>query len=246
MVGRAEAAQLHALAVFNLLGVRVAPFDGHVAVGVGVHEHVEGAAAAELRQKRDGRGDLAKDGGDFGLDLLLRLFRLGGGRGRGGVLLVGAGPGSGGGLGLFGGGGNVDVELPALDVLARVLVGDDDDEARDFAADHPLVELGHDFLDVGFYLVVGRDWEGLLARRVGDRGRGGAGNAPSMLRPYFLTLVIVSWVVCRMISIFLRCKVFGWVDASLESVRRQLRSLGYGLGRVAQDSMDRVLELPHR
>lgn len=50
------------------------------------------------------------------------------------------------------------VKLPALDVLACVLVCDDDDELGDFAADHPLVELGHDLLDVGSYLVVGGDW----------------------------------------------------------------------------------------
>jgi hypothetical protein len=49
------------------------------------------------------------------------------------------------------------IKLPALDVLASVLVGNDDDELGDFAADHPLVELGHDLLDVGSYLVIGRD-----------------------------------------------------------------------------------------
>lgn len=49
------------------------------------------------------------------------------------------------------------IELPSLDVLARVLVGDDNDELRDFAANHPFVELAHNFLDVGFDLVIGRD-----------------------------------------------------------------------------------------
>lgn len=48
------------------------------------------------------------------------------------------------------------VELPALDVLARVLVGEDDDQIRDLAPHHPLVKLGHDLLDVGLDLVVGR------------------------------------------------------------------------------------------
>lgn len=52
-----------------------------------------------------------------------------------------------------------DVELPPLDVLARVLVGDDDDEPGYLAADHPLVELGHDLLDVRPDLVVGGDCE---------------------------------------------------------------------------------------
>ncbi len=42
-------------------------------------------------------------------------------------------------------------------MLACVLVGDDNDQLGDLAADHPLVELRHDFLDVGAHLVVGRD-----------------------------------------------------------------------------------------
>lgn len=50
------------------------------------------------------------------------------------------------------------IKLPSLDVLACVLVGDDDDELGDLAADHPLVELRHYPLDVGFHLIIGRDW----------------------------------------------------------------------------------------
>lgn len=76
MVRRAEPAQLHPLPVLDLLGVRVPPFDRHIRVGVGVHEHVEGAVAVELGQERHGRGDLAEDGGDLGLDLCLRLVRV--------------------------------------------------------------------------------------------------------------------------------------------------------------------------
>ncbi len=79
-----------------------------------------------------------------------------------------------------------NIKLPPLDVLARVLVGDYDDELGDFAADHPLVELGHDFLDVGLDLVVGGDCRrGVSCGGIGSR-RGTA--VPSMLRPYFLTL----------------------------------------------------------
>lgn len=77
MVRRAEAPQLHPLAVLNLLCVRVAPLDGDVAVGVGVDEDVEGAVAAELGEEGDGRGDLAEDGGDFGLDLGFGLLFFG-------------------------------------------------------------------------------------------------------------------------------------------------------------------------
>lgn len=55
------------------------------------------------------------------------------------------------------------IELPTLDVLAGVLVGNDNDKLGDLAADHPLVKLGHDLLDVGLYLVVGRDCPALAA-----------------------------------------------------------------------------------
>lgn len=47
------------------------------------------------------------------------------------------------------------IELPSLDVLARFLASDHDDELGDFTPGHPLVELRHDFLDVRFDLVVG-------------------------------------------------------------------------------------------
>lgn len=57
------------------------------------------------------------------------------------------------------GGETTYVKLPALDALAGVLVCDDNDELGDLAADHPLVELGHDFLYVGLDLVIGRDCE---------------------------------------------------------------------------------------
>ena len=46
------------------------------------------------------------------------------------------------------------IELPSFNVLAGFFVGDHDDELGDFAADHPFVELGHDFFDVRFDLVV--------------------------------------------------------------------------------------------
>lgn len=77
------------------------------------------------------------------------------------------------------------VELPALHVIARVFVCDDDDELGDLAADHPLVELGHDLLDVGLYLVIGRD---LVRVSWSASGWGVVEFVPSMLRPYFLTL----------------------------------------------------------
>ena len=51
---------------------------------------------------------------------------------------------------------DLHVKLPPLDVLPGILVGDHDDELRDLAAHHPLVQLGHDPLDVRLDLVVGR------------------------------------------------------------------------------------------
>ena len=46
------------------------------------------------------------------------------------------------------------VELPALEVLAGVLAGYHYYELRDFASDHPLVELGHNLFDICFDLIV--------------------------------------------------------------------------------------------
>lgn len=74
VVRGAEASQLHPLAVDDLLCVTVAPLDGDIAVCVGIDEHIEGAVAVELREEGDGGGDLAEDGGDFGLDLGFGLF----------------------------------------------------------------------------------------------------------------------------------------------------------------------------
>jgi len=134
MVRGAEAAQLDVLAVCNLFCVRVAPLDGHVRVGVGVDEHVEGAVAAELGQEGDGRGDLAEDGGDFGLDLGLGLVvgrRLRGPSGTGGgcvflVLLAGRGfRGGPGGLGFRGRLGDLDLVEDDLSVC-----GDQGSELR--------------------------------------------------------------------------------------------------------------------
>ena len=48
-----------------------------------------------------------------------------------------------------------NIKLPPLNVLARVLVRNDNHQPRDLAADHPLVELRHYALDVGLYLVIG-------------------------------------------------------------------------------------------
>jgi hypothetical protein len=90
VIRRTEAPQLHPFAVLNLLGVGVPPFDGDVAVGIGVDEDVECAIAAELGEEGDGGGDLAEDGGDFGLDFGFRLFFVGeeGVVGGGGIFLL--------------------------------------------------------------------------------------------------------------------------------------------------------------
>jgi hypothetical protein len=46
------------------------------------------------------------------------------------------------------------IKLPALDVLACLFAGDDNDQLRDFAAVHPLFKLRHDLFDVRLDLVV--------------------------------------------------------------------------------------------
>jgi len=90
-------------------------------------------------------------------------------------------------------------------MLARIFAGYDDYELRDLATDHPFVELGHNFLNVGFDLVVRGDKHceaiffdpgGLLdvCSWAGGSGRD-AGEED-----------------CA------RCEVFGGIDASLEAV----------------------------
>jgi len=52
------------------------------------------------------------------------------------------------------------IELPALDVLACLFAGDDNDQLRDLAAVHPLFELRHDLFYVRLDLVVGGHCKG--------------------------------------------------------------------------------------
>ncbi|KAJ8120436.1 hypothetical protein ONZ43_g2856 [Nemania bipapillata] len=67
MVTCAEPAQLHSLAIDNLFGVTIPPLNGHLTVGVSIHENVEGAVTGELWEEGNGGGDLAKQGSDLGL-----------------------------------------------------------------------------------------------------------------------------------------------------------------------------------
>lgn len=92
MAAGAEAAELDAFRIRNLLGVAVAPLHRHVRIGVGVHEHVERAGRIELRQECHGRGDLPEYRLDLSLDLRVRLIGLRGG-GAVGNGLVGGGMG---------------------------------------------------------------------------------------------------------------------------------------------------------
>lgn len=95
--------QLHPLPILNLLGVAVAPLDGHLGRRVGIHQDVEGAVAAlELGEEGHGGGDLPEDGGDLGLDLGFGLFF---GGFFGGVVFLVGGFWGGGRFGGFGFGG---------------------------------------------------------------------------------------------------------------------------------------------
>lgn len=75
MIARAETPQLHLFPIFYLLRVAISPFHRHIRVGIRVNQYVERAIArVELRKEGYGGGDLAEDGLDFKLDLLLRLL----------------------------------------------------------------------------------------------------------------------------------------------------------------------------
>lgn len=56
--------------------------------------------------------------------------------------------------------GRAYIELPSFHMLSGLSAGDNQDQFRDLSAHHPLIELRHDLLDVGFDLVVGGDWIG--------------------------------------------------------------------------------------
>jgi hypothetical protein len=88
-------------------------------------------------------------------------------------------------------GGATYVELPPLNALACVLVGDDNDELGDLTTDHPLVQLRHDLLYVRLDLIIRRDY--IAIRKSGSAGLVLPFNLafdriPSILSPYFLTL----------------------------------------------------------
>ena len=70
------------------------------------------------------------------------------------------------------------IELPALDVFAGILVRNDDDKLRYFTANHPFVELAHDFLNIRLDLVVGRDYLRILIScpQAGVHGLEGCGT----------------------------------------------------------------------
>lgn len=55
-------------------------------------------------------------------------------------------------------------------MFSRLFARDYHDQFRNLSTHHPLIELRHDFLDVGFDLVVGGDWDRSVGVSVGDKG----------------------------------------------------------------------------
>ena len=75
MIARTETPQLHLLSVLNLLRVTVPPFHRHLRVRIRVNQDVERAIpGVELREEGYGGCNLAEDGLDLELDLLLCLL----------------------------------------------------------------------------------------------------------------------------------------------------------------------------
>lgn len=62
---------------------------------------------------------------------------------------------------------NAYVELPSLHMFAGLLARDNYHKLRDLSSLHPFLQLGHDLLDVGFDLVVGRNCYEVRAVDVG-------------------------------------------------------------------------------
>ena len=59
-------------------------------------------------------------------------------------------------------GRNAYIKLPSFHVFASLLVRNNHDKLRDLATHHPLVQLRHDLLDIGFDLVVGGNYSRLV------------------------------------------------------------------------------------
>lgn len=68
MIRRAESPQLYPLTADDLLAAvsTITPLYWHIAVGVGVYEHIKGVRAGiELWQEGNASGDLTEKGGNF-------------------------------------------------------------------------------------------------------------------------------------------------------------------------------------
>ena len=50
------------------------------------------------------------------------------------------------------------IKLPSLNMFSRLSACDHHHQLRNLSTHHPLVQLGHDLLDVGFDLIVGGNW----------------------------------------------------------------------------------------
>ncbi len=74
MIARAETSKLHLLAVFDLLGIAISPFQGYLGLGICINEDIEGTIPIQHGQERDGCGDLSKDGLNLALNLLFSFL----------------------------------------------------------------------------------------------------------------------------------------------------------------------------
>jgi hypothetical protein len=63
------------------------------------------------------------------------------------------------------------VELPPFHMLSSLLICNDHNEFRNFATQHPLVQLRHDLLDVGLHLVVGGNCVDLVKMVAAEVGK---------------------------------------------------------------------------
>lgn len=74
MIICAEASQLYFLGVFDLFGIAVAPFNGHIRVRVGIYQDVESAVPIQDRKEGNRSGDLAENRLNLVLNLFLGFF----------------------------------------------------------------------------------------------------------------------------------------------------------------------------
>lgn len=109
--------------------------------------------------------------------------------------------------------GGTNVELPSLNMFSRLFARDDNYKFWDLLADHPFVELSHNFLDVCFDLIIWSDCSSLTST---------CEHCSAIAHQAYLGHISWRYPMLeagsnRVWPKDLRAEIFSWVDSSLIS-----------------------------